>query len=52
MDVVRRGWVESDRIEFGERHRASMQAGAQEITYLLDRKYDIKSVVAFVGNHY
>jgi len=52
MDVVRRGWVESDRIEFGEQHRASMQAGAQEITYLLNRKYDIKSVVAFVGNHY
>lgn len=52
MDVVRRGWVASDRTEFGEGHRANMQAAAQEITYLLNRKYDIKSVVVFVGNHY
>lgn len=52
MDVVRRGYVPRDAIEFGSEQMGKMELAAQEIYYLLNRGYDGKSASVFVGNHY
>lgn len=52
MDTVRRGYEPKDAIEFGDKFTERLNRAAQELRFLLDRGYDIKSVSTFVGNHY
>lgn len=52
MNTVKRGFVPKDYMEFGIKNRMKMQRAAEEICYLLNRDYEIKSASVFVGNHY
>lgn len=52
MDIVRRGYVPQDLVEFGPKYREAMGRAAQEVGYLVNRGYDIKPASTFVGNHY
>ena len=52
MEIVRRGYVPQDAVEFGPKYREAMGRAAQEVGYLVNRGYDIKPASTFVGNHY
>ena len=52
MEVVRRGYVPKDIIEFGPKATEKLHAAAQELLFLMDRGYDTKSASTFVGNHH
>jgi len=52
MEVVRRGYEPKDGVEFGTPAKEKLSAAAQELKYLLDRGYDIKSASTFIGNHH
>ena len=52
METVKRGYVPKDTIEFGPKSAAKLTAAAQELVFLLNRGYDIKSASTFVGNHH
>ena len=51
-DEVRRGFVPTDEKEFNEENLLRLRRAQEEILYLLDRGYPIKSASTFVGNHY
>lgn len=50
--VVKRGFVESDKKEFGENAIPMLKKAAEELFWLLNRGYAMKSASVFVGNHY
>ena len=50
MEIVRRGYVPQDSIEFGAKAAEQLNAAAQELVFLMDRGYDTKSTSTFVGN--
>jgi len=50
--IVRRGYVPYDKRDFSEKAMASIRAAADDIYYLLNRGYNMKSASVFVGNHY
>lgn len=52
MEVVRRGYVPKDSIEFGTKATEKLSAAAQELVFLMERGYDTKSASTFVGNHH
>ena len=52
MEVVRRGYVPKDTIEFGPKAIEKLSAAAQELAFLMERGYDTKSASTFVGNHH
>ncbi len=53
MEIVKRGHAPKDAMEFGtEKAAKTLHQAAQEIAFLLDRGYEIKSASTFVGNHY
>lgn len=52
MEVVRRGYVPKDSIEFGPKATEELSAAAQELVFLMERGYDTKSASTFVGNHH
>ena len=52
MEIVRRGYVPQDSIEFGAKAAEKLNAAAQELVFLMDRGYDTKSASTFVGNHH
>lgn len=52
MEVVRRGYVPKDTIEFGPKTTEKLSAAAQELVFLMERGYDTKSASTFVGNHH
>ena len=52
MEIVRRGYVPKDSIEFGAKAAEKLNAAAQELVFLMDRGYDTKSTSTFVGNHH
>lgn len=52
MEIVRRGYVPQDSIEFGAKAAEQLNAAAQELVFLMDRGYDIKPASTFVGNHH
>ena len=52
MEIVRRGYVPKDSIEFGAKAAEKLNAAAQELVFLMDRGYDIKPASTFVGNHH
>ena len=52
MEVVRRGYVPKDTIEFGSKAIKKLSTATQELVFLMDRGYDTKSASTFVGNHH
>ena len=52
MEIVRRGYVPSDRNEFGEAAREKLTRAGEELCYLMDRGYPVKPASIFVGNHH
>ena len=52
MDTVRRGYEPKDAVEFGGKALAKLNSAAQELSFLLDRGYEVKSASTFIGNHY
>ena len=52
MDTVRRGYEPKDAVEFGPKALAKLNSAAQELSFLLDRGYEVKSASTFIGNHY
>lgn len=52
MEVVRRGYVPKDTIEFGPKTIKKLSTAAQELVFLMNRGYDTKSASTFVGNHH
>ena len=49
---TRRGYVDTDEQEFSEESLVTLKKAQDEIRWLLDRGYQIKNAVTFVGNHY
>lgn len=52
MEIVKRGFVPKDKTEFGYGWTIKMRQAAEELYYLLNRGYDMKSANTFIGNHY
>lgn len=50
--TVRRGYVPGDEKEFGKKALEKINAAANDIYYLLNRGYNMKSASVFTGNHY
>lgn len=50
--TVRRGYVPGDEREFGSKAMEKINAAANDIYYLLNRGYNMKSASVFTGNHY
>ena len=50
--MSRRGYVPEDEKQFIGKQLELLQKAADEVQFLLDRGYDVKSVTTFVGNHY
>lgn len=50
--IVQRGYVPKDQIEFGDDWKCKMNQAGEELFYLLNRGYSIKSSSVFIGNHY
>lgn len=49
---VRRGYVPDDEKAFGIKALPTLRKATEEIQFLIDRGYPIKSVSTFIGNHY
>ncbi len=52
METVRRGYEPKDAAEFGPKSLDKLNAAAQELRFLLNRGYDVKSASTFIGNHH
>jgi len=52
MTNARRGFVPKDEKEFNNESIVLLKKAQQDILYLIERGYPIKSVSVFVGNHY
>lgn len=50
--VVKRGYVNTDIIEFSMESLVKLKKAQQELYWLLDRGYTMKNASTFVGNHY
>ena len=50
--IVRRGYVSTDIKEFNEEAMKKLKEAQKDIFMLINRRYDIKKVSTFVGNHY
>ncbi len=51
-EIVRRGYNPKDEYEFGKEYYGTLKKAAEELMYLINRGYDIKSTSTFIGNHY
>ena len=52
METVLRGYHGKDAVQFGPKWEAKLNAAIQELFFLLNRGYDVKSASTFIGNHY
>jgi hypothetical protein len=50
--VTRRGYVAADEKDFSGKRFIALKKAQTEIQWLIDRGYQIKKAVEFVGNHY
>lgn len=50
--VVRRGYIPDDKKFFKNENLAKVKKAALEISFLINRGYNIKNASTFVGNHY
>lgn len=49
---AKRGFMPTDERDFSEKAQVILRKAAEEVGFLLDRGYPVKSVTTFVGNHY
>ena len=49
---IRRGYVDSDREQYASDKLPLLRKAQQEILYLIEKGYPMKSASTFVGNHY
>ena len=49
---AKRGFMPTDERDFSDKAQTVLRKAAEEVGYLLDRGYPVKSVTTFVGNHY
>ena len=52
MEIVKRGYEPKDAMEFGAKAAEKLNAAGQELVFLLNRGYDVKSASIFIGNHH
>ena len=52
MEIVKRGYEPKDAMEFGAKAAEKLNAAGQELVFLLNRGYDVKSASTFIGNHH
>ena len=52
METVRRGFFAKDQVEFGLKALPKLRAAQEELCFLLDRGYDMKTASTFIGNHH
>ena len=52
MEIVKRGYEPKDTLEFGPKAAEKLNAAGQELVFLMNRGYDVKSASTFIGNHY
>ncbi|EKQ54276.1 MULTISPECIES: DUF434 domain-containing protein [unclassified Clostridium] len=50
--IVQRGFVPSDKIEFNDKNTALLKEAQNDICYLLNRGYGINKTIEFISNHY
>jgi hypothetical protein len=50
--IVKRGFVPSDEIEFNDKNITLLRKAQQDICYLLNRGYGIDKTIEFIGNHF
>lgn len=50
--IVQRGYVPKDQIEFGDAWKCKLNQAGEELFYLLNHRYSIKSSSVFIGNHH
>ena len=46
MEIVKRGYEPKDAMEFGSKAAEKLNAAGQELVFLLNRGYDVKSASA------
>jgi hypothetical protein len=51
-EKVRRGYVPTDAEQFNNESITKLKAAQEELLFLIDRGYPIKSAATFIGNHY
>ncbi len=49
---VRRGFVPTDERDFNPENLEKLRKASEEVCFLLNRGYPVKSVTTFIGNHY
>lgn len=52
MEIVKRGYEPKDAVEFGPKMVEKLYAAGQELAFLINRGYDVKSASTFIGNHH
>lgn len=52
MKIVKRGYDPDDLKIFSEKNLIKLKVAQEEIQWLLDRRYKMKQIIEFVGNHY
>ncbi len=50
--ITRRGYVPTDKKEFGNQSLSKLYKASEDLLYLLNRGYKIKGASTFIGNHY
>lgn len=50
--IVQRGFVSSDEIEFNDKNVALLKNAQKDICYLLNHGYGINKTIEFIGNHF
>lgn len=52
IKTTKRGYVQTDEKEFGDKYNYKLYKAGEELLYLLNRGYKIKGASTFIGNHY
>ena len=52
VEIVKRGYEPKYAMEFGSKAAEKLNAAGQELVFLLNRGYDVKSASTFIGNHH
>ena len=50
-EIVKRGYEPKDAMEFGAKAAEKLNVAGQELVFLLNQGYDVKSASIFIGNH-
>jgi hypothetical protein len=52
VQIVQRGFISSDEIEFNDVNVALLKKAQKDICYLLNHSYGIDKTIEFIGNHF